>query len=263
MQAARLLGVNKTTVSRRLAALDVALGVALTETGADGRVRMSQAGRVAARRAEAMDDTVRGLAADLKNHSPGAAGRVRLTAVPLVVNHLLLPNVLRFQKHAPDVALELIAEARDLDLLAGDADLAIRLARPRAGGQQVASRRIGRLDYACFTALHTEEDQPWIGYEPNMQYLSHAQAITRLAARPGQRLSGVSVNDAQTLLQAVQAGLGKTLLPEPVGQNAGLRRHDLGAEVLPHRDMWILGRRDQRGLARIGQVVAWLDQCLA
>ena len=145
MRAARSLRVDKTTVSRRLAALEAALGVALIERAPDGRLSLSEAGRKVAARAEAMEDEARRIQADLGRNPGGVAGTVRLTAVPLVIHHLLLPDLPLLSRTAPDLGLELIAEARDLSLTDRDADIALRLARPRDGGQAVLARRIGVL----------------------------------------------------------------------------------------------------------------------
>lgn len=135
-QAARLRGVDKTTISRRLAALERDLDLTLIERDAKGNTGLTDAGLRIAREAEAMEDAYRRIR-DIAGHAPKVhRGWVRLTAVPLVVNHILLPQVPRLATAASGLGVELIAEARDLSLGHGDADIALWLARPAEGGRR-------------------------------------------------------------------------------------------------------------------------------
>lgn len=261
-QAARLMDVDKSTVSRRLSALEADLDIALVERTRDGRITLTAAGRKVAHRAEAIEGEIGEMTGDL-GQGRALAGRVRLTAVPLVANHLLLPQISALTDKNPHLALDLIADARDLNLLDHDADIALRLARPQGGGQGVIARRMGGLTYRCYAATGARRDLPWIGYEPRMQFLDHAAAIERLAAMPGQVRGPLSVNDAETLLLAVRAGHGKTLLPRQIaGRINELRQLDLPGEHLPTREVWLLVRRDLRDLARIRTVIAWIEVAL-
>ena len=132
--AARLLSVDDTTVSRRLAALQVASGSTLFSRQPDGRLRLTASGDAIAQCAEIMERQV-----DLTNASLGAghgqyAGSVKLTSVPIVANRLLVPAIGKLLDRHPALQLELIPESRDLSLSRREADLAIRLARPSTGG---------------------------------------------------------------------------------------------------------------------------------
>jgi DNA-binding transcriptional LysR family regulator len=99
MAAARLLSVDDTTVSRRLAALQVASGSTLFSRQPDGRLRLTASGDAIAQCAEIMERQV-----DLTNASLGAghgqyAGSVKLTSVPIVANRLLLPAIGKLLEH--------------------------------------------------------------------------------------------------------------------------------------------------------------------
>ncbi|WP_338550795.1 LysR family transcriptional regulator [Roseovarius phycicola] len=259
-KAARQLKVDKTTVSRRVAALEEALGAVLVERGGHGQMRLTRTGRKVAGQAEAMEDVERRIRADLGAQPDGLAGRVRLSTVPILAHHVLLPQLGELCDLAPGLKVELLAEARDADVLEGEADIALRLARPRTGGQGVLTRKIGVMSYGCYAASMVGGDLPWIGFEPNMQHLEIAQAIETLANAPGSRRAGLSVNDAEGLLRAVQAGLGMSLLPRIIADAVpGLRRLDVDETHIPERELWVLTRRDQAGLDRIRVVQSWLD----
>lgn len=260
--AARLSGVDKSTVSRRLAALETDLNVALTERAPDGRISLTEAGRSVVHRAETVEDEMRAMAGDLGQMQP-LAGRVRLTAVPLLINHLLLPRAHDLKKSHPDLGLDLIAGSRNLSLLDFDADIALRLARPRDGGQGIIAHRVGTMPYGAFAAKGARHDLPWIGYEPRMLHLNHAAAIEQLAVQPGQMRAHLSVNDGETLLHAVLGGLGVSLLPRLIGEGMdGLEPRNVPEKFLPSREIWLMVRRDIRDLARISAVVSWLSDGL-
>ncbi len=57
-------------------------------------------------------------------------GRVRLTAVPVIINRLLISALPRLLQENSRLALDLIAEPRDLSPAKRKVDLAVRLARP-------------------------------------------------------------------------------------------------------------------------------------
>ena len=252
--AVRLRGVDKTTVSRRLAALEQALGQTLVERDGDRRLVLTQAGHRVAHQAEQMEDAARHIAAPDPERT---RGWVRVTAVPLVVNHMLLPAVPRLTEGTPGVAVELIAEARDLSLTHHDADVALRLARPQHGGEAVLARRLGQFDYGAYAAVGASGDLPWIGYDRRMQYLSHAAALSDLAQ--GQS-AALAVNDAETLYQAVLMGQGRSVFPRRIaGRDARLREVPVPGD-LPSREVWLMVRRDVRRLDRVAAVIDWLDQ---
>ncbi|MCU9839017.1 LysR family transcriptional regulator [Ruegeria sp. WL0004] len=259
--AARSLGVDKTTVSRRLRALEAALGRQVVEVRGQG-LNLTDFGRRLHRHAEVMRDEMQAVDALAGADTGGALGTVRLTAVPMVINQILVPALDDLRATAPGLRLELIAEARDLSLLRGEADIALRLARPTEGGQSVLARKLGDLDYAAYAVHGAAGEMPWIGYETRMSYLPQAAAIARSAAAEG--ATDISVNDAETLYRLVCAGHGKTLLPRIVGA-AEPRLVELPYRhgALPKRELWLMLRRELRELERVRLVAQWIERTLA
>jgi DNA-binding transcriptional LysR family regulator len=256
--AARRLRVHETTVARRLAAIEAALGARLFDR-LDGVLRPTAAGEAAVAHAEKVERALAALHGAIGGADAEIAGTVRLTAVPILVNRLLIPAVPRLLRDAPLLQLELIAEPRDLSLTRREADIALRLARPRGGGS-VLARRIGRLDYAAFGPRRGDAgDMPWLSYDESMSGLPQARWVAAAARVPAMQ-AAVKVNDAEAILQAVRAGLGKSLLPCAIAaREAGLRR--LGPAVLS-REIWLLVHAELRSLPRIAAVIDWLEQTL-
>jgi len=254
--AARRLGVDATTVSRRLRAAEGALGARLFERLPDGVFRPTGAGEVALLHAERAEAAVLGLAGAVAGSDDALQGTVRVTAVPVLVSRVLVPAAAALAARYPALRLELVAEPRDLSLTRREADVAVRLARPSAdaAGRAVLARRVGRLDYAVYAPALCpaggEEGLPWVGYEEGMAGLPQARWTAAVAAARGRSSSGllpVAVNDAEAVIGAVRAGLGRAPLPRVVGDaEPGLRRlaPPKGAPPLPVREVWLLTHPD-------------------
>ncbi len=266
--AAKGLGVDDSTVSRRVARLEARIEARLFERAGDGRLRPTPAGAAAVERAERMELEVEGLRDSVTGADTVCAGTVRLTSVPLLVNRLLVPALPSLLEPHPALRLELVADPSDLSLRRREADMALRLARPRSGGRSVLARRIGTLGYeVCVAASLPAEaaaDLPWVTYDEAFAHLPQARWIAADLERSGTAARFV-VNDGEALVEAVAAGLGKSLLPSVVAA----RDPRLAALVAPdgnpvlERELWLLVHRELRGLARIDAVSDWLCDLVA
>ena len=68
----------------------------------------------------------------------------------------------------------------------------------------------------------------------------------------------MAVSDAEALIHAIRAGLGKSLLPCLIAdRERGLKR--LGEAVL-QRELWLLAHREQRHHGRVAAVIAWIEE---
>ncbi|MGY5803827.1 LysR family transcriptional regulator [Rhizobium sp. LEGMi12c] len=261
--AGRVLGTDATTVGRRLRILEQRLGTALFSRDAGGVLSPTPTGEIAVAKAEAIEAEVMALSGALDAADPMALGKVRLTAAPSFISRLLIPSLPALLAQHSGLQLELIGDSRNFNLTRREADMALRLARPADGANgKVVARRIATLEYAVYVAEGQEsraEELPWIVYEEAMAHLPHARWIAAQAEKSG-RSSPLAVNDAEALLQAAIAGLGRALLPKILAENAdGLCRVDSGDKNPPAREMWLLMHAELRQLVRIRTVSDWLD----
>lgn len=258
-QAARRLKIDPTTVARRIVRAEAALGVRLFDR-IEGAWRPTAAGTSAATSAERIEGEAGALAEAVAGADTRVAGTVRLTAVPILADRLLVPALPGLLARHPDLTVELIAEPRSLSLTRREADLALRLARP-SGEQATLARRIGVLAYAAYAPAGADPMAlPWIGYDDSMTDLPPARHTSDLAIRDGRPLAGLRVNDGGGLLQAIRAGIGRGVLPRVVGDRArGLVRLDDPDAVL-ERELWLLTHPELRGLARLRAVVKWVEE---
>jgi DNA-binding transcriptional LysR family regulator len=254
--AARRLDVDQTTVARRIAAAERALGARLFERK-DGMLAPTKTGEAALARAARVELEMEALERDPSEADSAAAGRVRLTAVPILVNRMLIPALPKFHVDYPLIHIEMIAEPRNLSLTRREADIALRLARPEAGA--ALARRIGYLDYAIYGPPRgAGERLPWITYEEGLSHLPQARFIASVM-REG-KAAPLSVSDAESLLQAVASGIGKSLLPCLIADRDPRLRKLSGPEPVLAREIWLITHRELRRQARIDAVIAWLER---
>jgi DNA-binding transcriptional LysR family regulator len=263
--AARLLGVDDTTVARRLVAVQGTIGARLYQRLPDGTLQLTSAGERAALHAERIEREISAIAS-VAGADDLVSGTVRVTSVPIIVGHILVPAAQTLLKRHPKLQLELVADPRDLSLTRRETDLALRLARPKTGGTRVLARRVGTLQYGVYApascSMRDARILPWVTYDEAMAHLPQARWIVATAARSNQRITAVRVNDAEALLEAVLAGLGRSLLPCVIAdRDSRLRRLGAkgGAPALS-RELWLLAHSDLRRLGRIEAVVKWIEQ---
>ena len=259
--AARLLGIDQTTVSRRIAQLQEAAGVDLVVRGAQRRLALTPLGEDIAARALAMEREADAAASLLGDRRRAIAGTVRLTAVPMLVNRLLAPASGALLSAHPGLTLELVPENRDLSLTRREADLALRLARPETGGSDVKARRIGVLVYRAYGASAGAGAGAWVSYEAAMAHLPHARWLERQARRAGESAAGLRVADAESAFEAVAAGIGRSILPAMIADGDSRLQvfEPVDAEPLPEREVWLLSHAQQPNAAAIGAVSSWLE----
>ncbi|MGH1466466.1 MAG: LysR family transcriptional regulator [Cognatishimia sp.] len=264
-EAGRKVGVSETTVSRRLAALEAKLDVKLIQRGGDKGYELSNIGLTILEHAEIIEQQnaqIQGLSGSV---GLSTSGIVRVSAVPLVINRILVPELKRIQRRHPNITIELVPETRNIDLTKREADLAIRLARPVAGGLKTTARKIGQLHYAVFGPEQSTSDKSdtsaWIGYDDSQATFPQAVWLNAAIAQSPQGASSLSVLDATTAFEAVAAGVGKTILPRRVAAMDRRLRELVcpkGLPPLPKRDVWLLSHSSQSDNAAIKVVKEWL-----
>lgn len=257
--AGRSLGVDQTTVTRRLAALEEGLNARLFDRR-DGRLIPTPAGEEVITRAERAEVELAALERDVAGRDTKPGGLVRLTSVPTLSNRLLAPRVGGLFQTYPDIELDLIAEPATLSVTRREADIALRLARPTEDG--MIARRLGAILYAPYARADLAGgadssdggDLPWITYEESFAAIPQAKWIAREGKVP---LSPLRVNDGEPILQAVLAGLGQTLLPVFIGEEQpALARL---SDPVTSREVWLVVHPHVRRSARIDAVVGWID----
>jgi len=149
--AARALGITQPTVGRHVTALEQALGGVLFTRSQQGLMPTELA--LALRSyAEAMESTAASLERAASSQGEGVRGVVRVTASDVIGVEVLPPIVAQLREQHPALKIELVLTNRVQDLLRREADIAVRMVRPRQ--EQLVARRIGRIELG----LHARKD---------------------------------------------------------------------------------------------------------
>ncbi len=245
--AARQLGVNHTTVLRRVHGLEAKLGVRLFERLATGYAP-TVAGTEALEVAGALGATVDTLERRLAGRDLRLSGPLRVTTVDTLVITILMPHLAAFRAEHPDVTLEIVVSSAIANLTKRDADVAIRAAV--AVPDTLVGRRVCDLPFAVYGlgANASLAQGPWIGLDDSLAESAVAQWLRGLP--PSARIA-CRVDSMLAAREAVRAGLGIALMPCHLGDTTpGLVR--LGPPVPEVRpSLWLLTHEDLRRTARV------------
>jgi DNA-binding transcriptional LysR family regulator len=258
-RSALSLRVNQSTVSRRVAAIEEALGVRLFER-VDGAMTATRAGEAVIDEAERIEDHILSIQERVANQDAVIAGNVRVTTVSTIANHILIPAMSQLRSRHPALCLELISDNANLSITRREADIAVRFARPSKDDGMLC-QRVGEIDYAVFTAAGTSaDDLPWLTYDDSTANVPQIRWIASI--KRGKEPTPLVVNDGEAMLHAVRNGLGKSLLP------IFLKSHFDDIQVLPQygtalsREVWLIVHPQIRRLARIDAVMTWIASAL-
>jgi DNA-binding transcriptional LysR family regulator len=253
--SAMSLHVDQSTVARRVAALESALGVRLFER-VEGAMTATRVCEAIIGEAELIEHHVLSIQERVSNQDAVIAGSVRVTAVSTIANHILIPAIAELRGRHPALCVELVSDNANLSITRREADIAVRFARPSKDDEMLC-RRIGEIEYAAFAARETTpDDLPWLTYEDSIANLPQARWIA--STRRMEQQAPLLANDGEAILYAVRSGLGKSLLPVVLQSQFG----DL--QILPQygtvlsREVWLIVHPRIRRLARIQSVTAWI-----
>ena len=146
--AAKILGMNQTTVARRIQALERALGLELFDRNTRGH-SLTAMGRSLIANAEAMLEAATDIekrAAKLKRTGDGL---IRISAATDSAEHWVIPVITAYSAKHPGVHFEVADTNRQVDLEKGDAEIAFRAA-DAVEGDTLVVRKLGKVPWAVY-----------------------------------------------------------------------------------------------------------------
>jgi DNA-binding transcriptional LysR family regulator len=262
--AARLLGVDSSTVSRRLAAMEQALGACLVVRG--GReFSFTAEGKAALAAAESMDAIVASAAGSIRAAKTGIDGVVRVSAVPSMLRTLmpLLPIAAR---RYPKLSIEVNAAARVVDLTKGEADIAVRMTQPQE--VDLIGKRAFEMGFGVFTsrAYAAQRELPKtfedLARHQLVQYIDpmlHLPWFAWIEAFASKGAPATRVDGTEMAVGLIAAGGGIGVLPCFSGdQSSSLVR--VFPDPIANAVGWIVYHESARNSARIRAVVELLTE---
>ncbi|WP_438030061.1 LysR family transcriptional regulator [Sorangium sp. So ce233] len=266
-QAGARLGLDASTVSRRLTALEASLGARLFDRTREGLVP-TRIAELVLPAAEAMEAAHRRLARDATGAESDAEGVVRVSAAPGFADVFVAPALVRLRARHPRIRIELDASVRVLDLTRHEADLALRSVRPEGADLVVTKLTSARWVAAASRELVKDAGRvaswdalPWIAWDRDLGSFPAARWLARHA--PGADIA-LRTSFFLSQLTAAETGLGAVLVPEPYMQVRGLAplRYAAALEASaadwPTDDLWLVGHRALRDVPRVAAVWSFL-----
>jgi DNA-binding transcriptional LysR family regulator len=264
-KAARALRVAQPTVGRRIAAFERRLGSRLFLRASTGWV-LSPAGQGMFAHAEEME--AQALAAEnlASGRDAGLNGEVRITASEWMIATVVGPRLAPLMARHPALSVDLVAEARHLNLFRREADIAIRPSKFQqveifqravaviqfglyASDDYLA--RLGKPDFSTKGEGHTlvAADAGMGTTIVDITWLPPLLGNARVAARTNGRLGMASL---------AAAGIGIACLPRSLGDATSGLRLLRTSQAGPRRQLWMGVHRAARAVERVKAVTNFL-----
>jgi len=260
--AARALGASQPTVSRRIAVLEKRLGARLFHRSPKG-FALTELGEQVRTRARVIEQEAQWIERKVSFSDRAAEGRVVLSTTEDFGCFCLAPLLGELHRSHPEIDLDLVIGYHAIDLLAGEADIALRIGHPRS--PQLVGRRLGKVAFGLYASKRYLQRHPEPQAKERLQDHAIIESVRQLNDFPqsdwlrrhgkGGRVA-FTCDNIMVQLSALEAGLGILALPSyMVAGNPAIR------SILPEAfdlrlDLWMLTPRD---LSRVPRVRAVLD----
>ncbi len=148
-RAARRLGVSQPTLTRRIAALEARFRTELFRRSSRG-VQLTEAGESMLQPARQMQEEAAAVEIAVSGRDAALAGAVRVTATEGLGVAWLTPALAEWQAEHPAIEIDVVIQNEALNLLAREADIALRLGRPRQAN--LVGKRLARLAFGLYAS---------------------------------------------------------------------------------------------------------------
>lgn len=261
--AARDLGVNHSTVFRRLNTFEDNLGVRLFDRLPSGYAltvageEMRASAEMVEREIDRLDRRITGQ--DLRLH-----GSLVVTTTDTLATGILGPHIAAFKRAYPDIDLELVLDNQHVSLSKRQADVAVRptLTPP----ETLVGRKICNIAFAPYgaetlAARHHQDLSliPWVSVDDSLSHLASDKWFRR--ELPNVRITMRS-NSLQGVMMAAEAEIGAAILPCFMG-DASERLNRIGDPIPDSGSaLWLLTHEDLRHTARVRAFLDFMADAL-
>jgi len=222
--AGRALGVNQSTVQRRLVELERSLGQALVQRHPSG-YRLTAFGEQLLPMAQQVEQAVVALTQHVENFQRDVTGVVRVTCPEPLVYRISNSTLLeRFRTRYPGLQVEFVTSDKYLDFAKGEVDIALRSGD--TDDNALVGRKVGDSLWAVYASpkyiarrgqpdsVDDLERHDWVGFDDTMA--QHRAAIWLQQVAPKARVVARN-NSVLGLVNSAKAGLGVAALPTALG----------------------------------------------
>ena len=254
--AAAQIGVNHSTVFRRLKQIEEALGTTLFERHRTGYA-LTPTGEEMVALASRLDAEITAVGRKLAGREPAPAGELRVTTPDSLLIHLLMPMFAAFRERYPDVRLDVVLSNQALNLSKRDADVAIRATDNPP--ENLVGRRVANIAWALYGRAadfprpgevdeEALKERNWVSLGESMGALKAVRFVQENI--PPERVA-YKINSVLGIAEAVEAGIGIGHMPCLIGD----ARPSLVRLAPPDpdyaADLWLLTHPDLRQSPRV------------
>ena len=229
-KASTILNLSQSAISRQIQSLESDLKVQLFERHARGLV-LTENGEYLFNSAHEVISKLKDVESNLIGHKDKLSGKLTVTTVVSFGTTWLTPRIKEFMDLNPGIEIELIFNGKELDLATREADVAIRMRRPKQ--LNLIQKKFVDFNYHIYGSNEYLEKN---GYPRSLKDLDKHKFITygkgapspvynpdwvlKIGAKDGKkRKSVMKVNSVYGLLLAVQSGVGLAALPDYIVYN--------------------------------------------
>ncbi|AKE92291.1 MULTISPECIES: LysR family transcriptional regulator [Rhodococcus] len=258
--AADDLGVNHTTIARRIAALEKSLGGRVLAR-ASGGWELTELGRSALAAAERIEAAVAGLAGP--DGDRGLEGVVRVSATDGFSAYIAAPAGALVRRRHPGVAVEIVAATRRASQQRSGLDLEVVVGRPqvhRAEAHRLADYTLGLYaardyvaEHGAPTTVRELSRHPLVYFIDSMLQVDDLDLARRIAPDMHESVSSTNVF---VHVEATRAAAGLGLLPCFMADRHADLVRILPGEVEARLNYWMVARSETLRRPEVAAVVA-------
>tara|TARA_B100000674_G_scaffold379964_1_gene322629 strand:- start:469 stop:1359 length:891 start_codon:yes stop_codon:yes gene_type:complete len=229
-KASTVLNLSQSAISRQIQSLEKELKINLFERHARGLV-LTNNGEYLFKTAHEVISKLKDVEATLGDEKNKLDGKLTVTTVVSFGTTWLTPRIKEFMDIHPEMEIELIFDDKELDLATRQADVAIRMRRPKQ--LNLIQKKFVDFNYHIYGSNKYLEEN---GYPKKIRDLDKHKFITygkgapspvynpdwvlKVGSKDGKkRKSLMKVNSVYGLLLAVQSGVGLAALPDYIAHN--------------------------------------------
>jgi len=257
LAAAKLLGTSQSTVHRRLAVLEASVGRPLVIRHQIG-YRLTELGEHLLPYAEHVEEALISFERQSLAYDKELTGTVRVTCTASVSDRLLRSSFIdAFHARHPGLRVELVITDRILDLSKREADIAVRLGRPR--DTSLVGRKIAEVPRAIYASRSYVERH---GCPECTEELAHHSVVAydgEIANNPAAQwlrsvapdaTIGARSDSIPGVVLALKSGSGLAPLPIHVGNRESDLVRLMNTSPALATQFWLLMHRDMRRMPR-------------
>ncbi|TVR09472.1 MAG: LysR family transcriptional regulator [Salinarimonadaceae bacterium] len=262
--AARRLGADHATVSRRITALEDALKAKLFERRPQGYA-LTEHGERLLSKAEAIETQALAVSSEIGGADLALSGTVRIGAPDGFGTMFLAPRTASLGQQYPDLEMQIVAMPRLLSLSKREADIAISLAPPKEG--KIVARRLTDYKLGVFATqeyidTHKRIEEPedmlehtFIGYIDDLIFTPELDYLDEISKGIRAKLQSSSL---VAQMQAALAGAGVCILPYYIAATEPNLVQILPERATFTRSYWLIVHADLKDIARIRATMDFL-----